>query len=208
MNNITTIAFDLGGVIITLDQKQALQRFGQLGLGETVQHLDPYRQNGIFGDIESGDISEQQFVETLSQMAGRKITHKQCCHAWQGYVKELPQRNLRCLRELRSKGYRLVLLSNTNPFIMEWALSTRFDGNGHSIEHYFDHLYLSYQMGMLKPDPGIFRQMLIEEQTMPDRILYVDDSPKNVSVASQMNMFTMCPENGADWTQEIFKHLI
>ncbi len=207
MNGITTIVFDLGGVIITLDHNQAVQRFVALGLGDSAQQLDPYRQGGIFGQIEGGDISEQQFVDALSDMIGSKVTHQQCCYAWQGFLKTLPQRNLQCLCDLRAKGYRLLLLSNTNPFMMEWALSTHFDGKGHSIEHYFDHLYLSYQMHALKPDPGIFRQMLIDEQITPDKILYIDDSPKNVSVASQMNMHTMCPENGADWTKDIYKYL-
>ena len=43
---------------------------------------------------------------------------------------------------------------------------------------------------------------------MPEEVLFVDDSPKNVAVASQMRFRTYCPQNGADWTEEINKYLL
>ena len=54
---IKTIAFDLGGVIITIDQSQAIQRFKEIGAVEVEKYLDPYTQTGIFGDLEHGLIS-------------------------------------------------------------------------------------------------------------------------------------------------------
>ena len=204
---IKTIVFDLGGVVITLDQQQAVQRFERLGLNDAAQRLDPYTQQGIFGDLEGGRISAEDFRRELSRLVGRDVTEQECCHAWQGYAKELPQRNLDVLQRLRSEGFRLLLLSNTNPFMMEWCLSDRFDGHGHSINHYFDALYLSYQMRLMKPDETIFRQMLIQEQTSPSDCLFVDDGPRNVAAASQVGMMTFCPENGADWTHELFDYL-
>ena len=47
---IKTIAFDLGGVVVTLDQPQAVNRFKEIGLADAEQRLDPYKQTGIFGD--------------------------------------------------------------------------------------------------------------------------------------------------------------
>ena len=56
----------------------------------------------------------------------------------QGYAKEVPQRNLDALVRLRKEGYRVILLSNTNPCMMAWAMSTAFDGKGHALDYYFD----------------------------------------------------------------------
>ena len=48
---IRTILFDMGGVVITLDQQQAIKRFKALGLKDAEQRLDAYTQQGIFGDL-------------------------------------------------------------------------------------------------------------------------------------------------------------
>jgi len=204
---VKTIIFDLGGVIITLDQNKAISRFKEIGVNDIAEWLNPYRQSGIFGDLELGRINVGTFRAELAKMAGCDISVAQCNYAWQGYVGEVPQRNLEALRKLRAEGYRLVLLSNTNPCMMEFVLSNRFDGHGHSLADYMDAMYMSYEVGYMKPDSNFFHHVLMSEQLMPEDALFVDDGPHNVAVASQMRMRTFCPENGADWTEEIYKYL-
>lgn len=217
MERIRTIIFDLGGVIITLDQSEAVRRFKALGLADAEERLDPYRQSGIFGDLEEGKISAETYREELSKLVGWPLTFEECRHAWLGYCKELPQRNLDMLRQLRSEGYRLLLLSNTNPYMMSWAMSNAFslgpdaaglpNAQGHPISDYFDACYMSYQMKLMKPDETFFRSVLIEEQVPPSACLFVDDGPRNVASASQVGMRTYCPENGEDWTRTIRNYL-
>jgi putative hydrolase of the HAD superfamily len=199
--------FDLGGVIITLDQPSAVRRFKEIGLQNAEEMLDPYRQKGIFGDVEQGSISAETFRTELSKMVGRQLSFDECRYAWLGYAKELPKRNLEAIKELRRQGYRVILLSNTNPYMMSWVMSDEFDGEGHSLAHYMDACYLSYEMKLMKPDDNMFRQVLMNEKTFPNEILFVDDGPRNVAVASQIGFRTYCPENGADWTKEIFERL-
>ena len=204
---IKTIIFDLGGVILTIDQEEALRRFTALGLKDATTWLDPYTQKGIFGDLESGKITEEDFRRELSAIIGRELTMAECEYAWQGYAKELPQRNLDALTRLRKEGYRVVLLSNTNPCMMSWAMSTAFDGKGHPLSYYFDACYLSYKMKVMKPDETFFRRVLMAEQTPPGECLFVDDGPRNVAAASQIGINTFCPQNGADWTEQIYEYL-
>lgn len=204
---IQTIIFDLGGVVITLDQPQAVRRFEALELKDADERLNAYTQEGIFGDLEGGKIDAETFRRELSLLIGREATHEECAYAWQGYAKEVPQRNLDALQRLRSEGYRLVLLSNTNPYMMEWVDSPAFDGHGHSVRHYFDALYLSYEMKLMKPDDTFFRRVLMAEQTPPSECLFIDDGPRNVAAASQIGIHTFCPKNGEDWTKEIYQHL-
>ena len=165
---IKTIIFDLGGVVITLDQSQAIQRFKDLGLADAEQRLDPYQQSGIFGQLEEGLITAEDFRREFSMLVGYEATMEQCAYAWQGYAKEVPQRNLAALQQLRQKGYRVVLLSNTNPFMMQWAESTDFDGHGHPLSYYFDACYLSYQLKMMKPSEMIFREVLRQEKSFSE----------------------------------------
>lgn len=204
---IKNIIFDLGGVVITLDQQQSVRRFEALGLKDAESRLNAYTQEGIFGDLEGGRISAEVFRQELSSLVGREVSHEECAYAWQGYAKEVPQRNLYALIRLRRMGYRLILLSNTNPYMMEWVDSADFDGHGHAIGYYFDAMYLSYQMRLMKPSEEIFRRVLMAEQVAPSECLFLDDGPRNVAVASQMGINTFCPKNGEDWTNEINQYL-
>ena len=201
---IRNIIFDLGGVIITLDPQEAIRRFRELGLHDAVKQLDSYTQTGIFGDLERGNISDETFRSEISKMVHREVSWDECRYAWLGYAREVPKRNLDVLRKLREEGYRLFLLSNTNPYMMEWVESDRFDGYGHPISAYFDALYLSYQLKMMKPSEAIFREVLRQEKTFASEVLFVDDGPQNVAIASQLGMRTLRPENGEDWREMLF----
>lgn len=200
---IKNIVFDLGGVIMTLDPAEALRRFKALGLSDAERYLDSYTQSGIFGNLEEGKITAEDFRSKLSSLTGHELTFDECKHAWLGYRKDVPQRNLDLLKELRAKGYRLILLSNTNPFMMDWALSSEFDGKGSSLNDYFDALYLSYRLGIMKPAPDFFRQVLDNENILPEETLFVDDGPRNIEAAGKLGFITMCPDNGSDWTGEL-----
>lgn len=200
---IKNIVFDLGGVIMTLDPAEALRRFKALGLSDAERYLDAYTQSGIFGNLEEGKITAEDFRSKLSSLTGHELTFDECKHAWLGYRKDVPQRNLDLLKELRAKGYRLILLSNTNPFMMDWALSSEFDGKGSSLNDYFDALYLSYRLGIMKPAPDFFRQVLDNENILLEETLFVDDGPRNVEAAGKLGFMTMCPDNGSDWTGEL-----
>lgn len=204
---IRNIIFDLGGVIITLDQPQAISRFRELGLEDAEQRLDAYTQNGIFGDLERGAITAEQFRVELGKLVGRNVSYDECRYGWLGYCRELPQRNLRALERLRQEGYRLILLSNTNPYMMSWVMSPEFDGQGHALSHYMDACYCSCELGVMKPDREFFHRVLLAEHIAPSETLFIDDGPRNVAMASQMGIRTFCPKNGDDWTNEIYNYL-
>lgn len=197
-NTIRNIAFDLGGVVVALSYEQAVKRFEELGLKDARQRLDAFEQRGIFGDLESGRITAEDFRRELSVLIGRELTMEECGTAWQGYVDHVPERNLKALLSLRAKGYKVCLLSNTNPFIMQWA-SNDFDGEGHPISDFFDALYLSYECQVMKPRREIFEMMLRGQESLPEETLFVDDGPRNVKTASAMGMHTLCPVNNEDW---------
>ena len=197
---IKNLIFDLGGVIMTIDQNEALRRFKELGVADIERRLDPYTQTGIFGDVEEGKITADEFRAELSRIVGRELSFDDCRYGWLGYRKEVPRRNLDALKRLRGEGYRLILLSNTNPFMMSWALTKDFDGGEGSLENYFDALYLSYRLGVMKPDARFFQAVIENEHILPEESLFVDDGSRNVETARKLGFNTMCPKNGEDWT--------
>lgn len=196
---IKNLIFDFGGVIIRSEQSGAISRFKEIGVADAAKRLDKYQQFGIFGDLEEGRISADDFLRELSKLAGHEVSFEESTYAWRGYCAGLPQRNLDALVRLREKGYRVLLLSNTNPFMMSWARSNDFDGQGHGIDHYFDHVYTSYELCMAKPHADIFQHVLEAEHAKPQECIFVDDSERNVATARQLGIHTICPKNNEDW---------
>ncbi|MBQ6957392.1 MAG: HAD family phosphatase [Bacteroidales bacterium] len=204
---ITTIAFDLGGVVVALNMENAAKRFKELGVKDPHSFLNPFQQGGFFGDLEGGRIDAEGFRQELGKYTGREMTYEECSYACMGFIESVPQRNLEAVRKLRSLGYRVILLSNTNPYVMKWAMSPAFDGNGHALRDYFDACYLSYECKLMKPAEAYFQLVLDHEKVEPGRMLFLDDGPRNLEVARQFGIRTMLVQDNADWTREIFEIL-
>ena len=206
---IRNIAFDLGGVVLALSYEEAVRRFEEIGLQDARKQLDAFEQKGIFGDLESGRIDEEDFRRELSVMVGRPLTMDECYYAWHGYVDYVPQRNLEAILKLRAQGYQVCLLSNTNPFMMQWA-EKDFDGKGHPISYFFDAMYLSFECKVMKPRREIFEMMLKGQQAKAEETILVDDGPCNVEAAAALGMHTLCPHDNEDWTaplEELIRRL-
>ena len=204
---IKNIAFDLGGVVLALSYENAIRTFKDIGLRNARQHLDAFHQHGIFGDLESGRIAADDFRIALGKIIGHELTADDCFYAWHGYVESVPQRNLDMLLQLRQQGYKVCLLSNTNPYMMQWACTPAFDGGHHPIDYYFDHLYLSYECRVMKPSPDIFHLMLRGQQSTANETLFIDDSPTNCAAAEALGIHTLCPQNNEDWIPSLTSYL-
>lgn len=184
--NIKNILFDFGGVIVGLDKDVAINRFKKLGLLDIEEYLTEFRQKGIFLDYEEGKISRENFRAEFSKMAGREdISYEDIDHAWLGFLTHIPEYKFQLLKDLREK-YNVYLLSNTNPSVMGWAMSSDFSPEGLPIDAYFDKCYLSYKLGCAKPDKEIFELIIKDSGIDPAETLFLDDGKSNIAVSEQL----------------------
>lgn len=159
MKQIKNIVFDFGGVIISFDREQAVKAFERIGVREADSLLGKYHQQGIFQEVENGNIDAETFRCELSKICGKELTYQDVENGWKGFVTDVPQYKLDYLNELRKK-YKVYILSNTNPYVMGWARSNAFTSAGKPLDAYVDKIYTSYEAGSTKPDPGIFNYMI------------------------------------------------
>lgn len=199
---IKTIVFDLGGVLIRLNREEALKRFEALGVPNVEEMLDPYLQSGYFLEVEDGRMTEQEFRSALSKLSGRTLSYDDIMNAYLGFLEEIPQYKFDFIDELR-KEYTVHILSNTNPYVMDFAESPDFLPNHRPLSSYCDHKFASCEMGVVKPHRAIFEQMIEEAQLTPSETLFIDDGPANIKTANELGFVTYCPENGADWREDI-----
>lgn len=198
MNKVKNVIFDLGGVVLHLDRQQAVSRFEAMGIADAGNMLDAYRQNGIFLQVEDGTLDAEAFRSKLSELAGRELSYDTIAHGWLGFIREVPAYKLEYILKLRQRC-RVFLLSNTNPFIMNWARSAAFSPAGRPITDYFDKLYASYEMKMFKPNPDIFDYVLKDSGVNPAETLFLDDGEANVKAAARFGIQVYQPKDGEDW---------
>jgi putative hydrolase of the HAD superfamily len=198
LKGIKNIVFDLGGVIITLDRNEAVRRFTEAGLENAEELLDPYHQKGIFLELEEGKLSKEAFYEAIRKEAGRYISSEAIDYGWLGFLKEVPDHKLEMLEALR-KDYKIYLLSNTNPVVMDWAYSPAFSPQGKSIDTFFDKIYASYEIGYTKPAQEIFDFMFKDSGMIPAETLFIDDGKANIEIGTKLGMKTYLAQNGEDF---------
>lgn len=203
LDNIKILLFDFGGVVVDIDRDRAVKRFEEIGVEQADSLLDAYKQNGIFLQIEEGIINPLEFYDALCKLAGKNIPSDKIDYAWMGFFPSVNQERLDFINELR-KEYRVCLLSNTNPIIMGWARSAKLSQKGEPLDYYFDKLYLSYQMGMVKPSKEIFEEIIKSENISPSQIMFFDDGPANIEMAESLGYKAQLVKEGQDF-RELFK---
>ena len=76
------------------------------------------------------------------------------------------------LSELKKRGYQLAILSN-------WDTRLRTLLDGFELSQYFDHVIISAEVGIEKPDPEIFHYTEKQLGTAPESILHIGDSRRH-----------------------------
>mgnify|MGYP000438250636 CR=1 FL=1 len=123
---IKNIVFDFGGVIADISREQAVKAFIRLGVKDADRILDKYHQTGIFQELEEGSLTEEAYRNELGKLCGRTLSWEEVQQAWLGFITGVDIRKLEYLEMLRSEGYKLYVLSNTNPYVMGWACANAF----------------------------------------------------------------------------------
>jgi glucose-1-phosphatase len=188
--NTEAIIFDLGGVILNLDTGKTFDAFIKLGfnnieneLGRILNKASEKDEPGLFHLYETGKISSGQFREGLRKIAGSDLHDSDIDKAWTAMLLDLPQGNLRLLERLT--GYfRIFLLSNTNAIHIESLHALPQDEPGYSsLVKLFEKVYYSHELGMRKPDAGIFQYVIEDAGVKAENTLFIDDSLINVEGA-------------------------
>lgn len=205
MAKIKNIAFDLGGVLIKIRLQGCIDAFRKLGFKDVDSFLNTVAQKGVFGDLEAGRASNEDFRREISKHCGREVTLDECRQGWLGFTDGAIKPNLEQLTKLKAEGYNLAVLSNTNSFVSSWYLSDEFDGDGHSLSYYIprEHQYLSYEQKAMKPGSEIYKKMLASESFLPEETLFVDDNETNLKTARKLGIQTFMPKNGELWGKRL-----
>lgn len=170
--------FDLGNVVVDIDFSRALgawSHYSGVPLAVLRQHFTMGR---AFEQHERGEISDEAFAQALCHELGITLSFEQFAAGWQAIFVDVRAEVLEIMHQLRRQGNRVVILSNTNNLHTQyWPQQFPL------VEQAVDALYLSQDLGMRKPEPAIYHEVLKREQTRADLTVFFDDVPANIEAA-------------------------
>lgn len=196
---IKNLLVDFGGVLINLDRQRCIENFRNLGLENVEEQLGLYNQQGFFMQQERGLVTSAEFRNGIRDLMEKPATDKQIDAAWNSFLVDIPTYKLDLLLKLRQK-YVVYLLSNTNDIHWKWACKHAFPYRGFRVEDYFEKIYLSYEMKMMKPDTEIFKAVLEDANIDPEETFFIDDAPANCRTAETLGIRTYTPQPGENWS--------
>lgn len=197
---IKNIIFDFGGVIIDIDYWRSIKAFIDMGYDNFDKIYSQASQAEIFDKIDKGIISADEFRSELMKFFPPDTTVKMIDDAWNAIMLGIPEHRVRMLEKIR-KNYRIMLMSNTNIIHYEQYIKELKEKFGYSdLSGLFEKVYLSFELGMRKPDKKFFNLILEENHLKPEETLFIDDSEQNLPPAQSLNLQTIFLNSGMDVT--------
>lgn len=164
----SVIVFDLGNVLIPFDYTKPIEYFNNLkpGLGDRFAQL--YRENyHVHRSFEKGELSRNQYLTQMIEWLEGRINGDDFCRIFSD-IFTLNQKVIDLLPKLK-EHYTLCLLSNTNEIHKEYGYQH------HEFLNYFDKLFLSHEVGAIKPEEKIYRTVENFTGRPSGEHLFIDD---------------------------------
>lgn len=196
---IRNIIFDLGGVLVSLNQRRCIEAMRQVGIDAIANYVEERRTEDLFYEAEIGSITPHGFCEEVRRVTETKVRDEDIVWAWNQLLGEISAERKKRLWELREKGFRLFLLSNTNEMHWRYCAEELFADRFRVAEDYFERIFLSCRMHLSKPDPRIFSSVLAEAGIEAEETLFIDDSSANCQAAETLGIHTYYNKSIDDW---------
>ena len=173
-----TIIFDLGSMLVNLDWNKVCSRLQELSV------LADVRPNVINGPIVRsamlGLLTPRGYHEALCEQLVVNLVYEDFVDIWNDLLSA--NESIVPLVNQLKLGHRLVLASNTD------AIHFKHSVENFDVVRQFDHYFLSYEMGLLKPAPAFFHHILRTLGTSAADCIFIDDRAENVESARSVGI--------------------
>lgn len=179
---IRNIIFDLGGVLLNINPLLSLNEFARIGNTTPETLRKRLTEEHIFDKFDTGNLNNEQFRAEICRILNAKVSDDEIDRAWNILLLDFPAERVQLLKEL-GENYNVFLLSNTNGIHFRHFTSQFFVKHGIPMASLFQKLFLSHEIGIHKPDSGIYSFVLKQAGLTPEECVFYDDSLPNVEAA-------------------------
>lgn len=192
-----TVIFDMGGVLVDLDIEDCKKVFREeLGYAGIDAIIDACHQKGIYGDLEEGTLSAEDFRAIVLAESNPGTTPEEVDRAMSHILVGIAPYKVELLKRMAEK-YDLCMLSNNNPICLPFS-SKMFDDAGIPLVEIFRKCYMSFEMKALKPSETFYKAVLADIGRAAEDVIFIDDSQRNVDGAIAAGMPAVYYEPGTD----------
>jgi putative hydrolase of the HAD superfamily len=180
---IKVILFDLGNVLIDFDFSIAAKRIAYFCEKSTKEIIELFLSSNITSLFEENKISPDDFFAQLKNMLDLKISYAGFIPIWNEiFFLSAKNRSVYSLANNLRDNYRIAVLSNINILHYDYVK-----------EHFpifsiFNEVFASCKMGLIKPDPIIYKRVLEALNVKPEEVFYTDDREELVKSAAALNI--------------------
>ncbi|WP_342084018.1 HAD family hydrolase [Dyadobacter sp. OTU695] len=191
-DKIKNIIFDLGDVILNIDVPIASKSFADLSGREQSEIVSIFKENELFRQFETGLMDEPTFRNYVREILNfPDLSDEAIDTAWNSLLLDLPPERVELLKKLATR-YRLFLLSNTSSIHITQVNKILEASTGvEKLEDLFEIVFLSYEMGLMKPDTRIYQDVLDKAGLKAEETLFLDDNADNIGGAAQLGIETI-----------------
>lgn len=182
-NKIKNIIFDLGGVLLDIDQQATIKKFENSGgIKEIFKHYEFFRQ------LELGLISPEVFRNELKYLFTKSLSNDALDSIWNAMIGDFRPGHVEYLLSLK-KNYNTFLLSNTNKIHFDcFDRNIRKNYHAGGLSDLFHAAYYSFELKMRKPEREIFDVVIKDQQLVPIETLFIDDTFENIKGAKETGL--------------------
>ena len=188
-NNIKHIIFDLGDVILNINVPLAYDEFVKLSGKAKEEIIESVNKHQIFQKFETGQINESEFRNLVRIILDLPdIDDAAIDAAWNILLLDIPIERIELLQKL-AQNYELHLLSNTSSIHITEVNKILERTSGHkNLDELFSNVFLSYEMGVMKPDLKIYQQVLLQAGISASETIFLDDNADNIAASASLGI--------------------
>ncbi len=178
LKSIRALVFDLGNVLIEIDFMRCVHYWSDCAKVPPERIVARFRIDRHYEAFERGRMTAPAYFENLRRQLDLELSDHQLTIGWNRIIGEEKPDVMASIQALKPH-FPLYVMTNTNPVhAREWAARHR------ELLQHFDHLFVSSAMGCRKPEAEAYQQVVAASGLSADRILFLDDSPENVTGAT------------------------
>ena len=204
--DVDFLIFDLGNVIIDIDYNRTFQLIKSMVPETMFTKVELFYHTDFHKNYEKGLIDSPTFRDEVRNYFEQSWTDSEVDQLWNSLLGKIPAYRIELVQKLK-KNYQVGVLSNTNEIHIQGVnelLKTEYGMD--NFDSVFDRVFYSHEMGLAKPSEEIYRKMVSELGTTPEKVLFFDDLKANVDGAKAVGINAV-QVTGPHVLVEFFNHV-
>ena len=169
-NELKLAIFDLGQVCFRTHQERCYLVWEDMAGIRPGSVSRDFPLDDQYEEYERGTMSGRSYAEYFCMLNELSLNFAEWREGWTAMFGELIEPTLDTIKQMRISGLTVVALSNTNATHVEYWKELYPE-----LVDCFDHMYLSNEIGMRKPEPRVFEYVLVQHNTEPFQAIFFDD---------------------------------